>query len=153
MAKKETVAYGISFIDLLSGALGAVILLFIIVPKMDIESMNASKKLDSLGLKVDQLDSMVVQLGNSVDREVYQDVINKIKAIKNDLENSKKIVKKLEDEVKSLQVRVEDLTRYKEWMDNCGFTPEDDCPPKECPPTFEEWKNWMVRDGLAKWFI
>ena len=45
MARKEINIFGTSFLDLLSGALGAVIILFIIVPKMSVQQQEALQEL------------------------------------------------------------------------------------------------------------
>lgn len=61
MARKTIEVFSISFLDLLSGALGAVILLYVIVPRMTIttEEFQEQKKLkeevDKLGLKIEEL--------------------------------------------------------------------------------------------------
>ncbi len=65
MAKKEINVFGASFLDLLSGALGAVIILYIIVPKLTItveefeEQMQLAEEVRNLGLSIDELSGMI----------------------------------------------------------------------------------------------
>src|SRR5687768_13371219 len=65
MARKPIEVFSISFLDLLSGALGAVILLYVIVPRMTVsmQEFESQRKLkeeiDKLELKVDELQSAV----------------------------------------------------------------------------------------------
>ena len=48
MQRKEINIFSISFLDLLSGALGAVLILFIIIPKMTFEQQDAISQLEEL---------------------------------------------------------------------------------------------------------
>lgn len=61
--------YGVSFLDLLSGALGAVIILFVIVPKMDVsiplEEINEIKKDKIL------MDSLYASIQGNIPEEKY----------------------------------------------------------------------------------
>ena len=65
MAKKEINIFSISILDILSGALGAIIILYIILPKFNAETLEQVKELESLNytvLQVDQLEDMINQL-------------------------------------------------------------------------------------------
>lgn len=65
MAKRDINIFGTSFLDLLSGALGAVILLYIIVPKLGItpdefqEQKRLSEEISRLGLQLDELAGLI----------------------------------------------------------------------------------------------
>ena len=72
MARKEFNIFSISFLDLLSGALGAVIILFIVVPKMTSEQQQTIETLDELNIQVETVAEMIEQLEHSVDREVAE---------------------------------------------------------------------------------
>ena len=74
MARKEINIFGTSFLDLLSGALGAVIILFIIVPKMSVQQQEALQELETLNVQVEQLSDLMEQLENSVPQELYQQI-------------------------------------------------------------------------------
>ena len=56
MARKEINIFGTSFLDLLSGALAAVIILFIIVPKMTQENIDAIEKVKKIEAVVESID-------------------------------------------------------------------------------------------------
>lgn len=51
-----------SFLDLLSGALGAVILLFVIVPKTSISELELVEQIRSLEIETSQLDSLLISI-------------------------------------------------------------------------------------------
>lgn len=140
MAKKEVQLFSMSFLDLLSGALAAVIILFIIVPKMDIESKDAVEAMNELGVEVDGLAEKLAQLENSIEKELFEEIMAEMEEVQEALENAQQQVEQLEQQVQELEqqiteleAEVEELQKYKEWMNNCGFTLQDDCPPKECP--------------------
>jgi len=69
MARKEINVFNVSFLDLLSGALGAVLLLFIVIPKLDASIKLKLEKLESIEqLEVDAKDiqTMMSKLEASV---------------------------------------------------------------------------------------
>lgn len=153
MAKKTLEVFNISFIDLLSGALAAVIILFVIVPKMDAKSKEASEKLDALGLEVNELDSLVEELEQSVSAETYEQVIEQIEELKETVEAARESVKDLEQENGELQRKATDSEKYRNWMEKCDLKLENPCPPKDpltdCPPSYIEYKNWMDNCGFV----
>lgn len=67
MAKKQINVFGASFLDLLSGALGAVIILYVIVPKMDIpveeyeEQRRIAEEIAALGISIEEISNMIPQ--------------------------------------------------------------------------------------------
>lgn len=91
---KEIHLVNISFIDMLAGALGAVMILFIIVPKVSFSDLEKIKTLDSLAVNKANMDSMLASLKSVVPANEYQDLINSsaalqasIEALKTDVEN------------------------------------------------------------------
>lgn len=82
MARKEINIFGTSFLDLLSGALGAVIILFIIVPKMSVQQQEALQELETLNVQVEQLSDLMEQLENSVPQELYQQIEQQLRICK-----------------------------------------------------------------------
>lgn len=155
MARKEINVFGASFLDLLSGALGAVIILYILVPKINIpieefeEQKKLSEEVEKLGLQLDELAGLIpegelkaiqdqmdaiIQAKKELEQKVAglqkeladclqsrEDLISKIKELEAQVEEKEK-------QIADLQSTIDDLRPYKEWMVNCGFTPEDDCP-------------------------
>jgi prefoldin subunit 5 len=67
MAKKQINVFGASFLDLLSGALGAVIILYVIVPKMEIpveefeEQQRIAEEIAVLGMSIEEISNMIPQ--------------------------------------------------------------------------------------------
>lgn len=99
MAKKDINIFGTSFLDLLSGALAAVIILFVIVPKMSSEQQNAIEEIERLNVQVSELSEIMEQVRNSVP----QDVFNEIQSRLDDLQNT---VTELTTQVENLQNRL-----------------------------------------------
>lgn len=137
MAKKEVQVFSMSFLDLLSGALAAVIILFIIVPKMDSESQDALEALEGLGAEIDQLDEMINSIEHSVDEEIFQELQAQFEDLQEALEEAKERVEQLEQEneqleaeIENLEQQLEEIQNYREWMENCGYALDDPCPPQ-----------------------
>ena len=83
---KEIHLVNISFIDMLAGALGAVMILFIIVPKVSFSDLEKIKTLDSLAVNKANMDSMLVSLKSVVPANEYQDLINSSAALQASIE-------------------------------------------------------------------
>lgn len=80
--KKQVNTMSTSFLDLLSGALGAVILLFVLVPKTTITDKDLIDQMKSLEIEASQLDSLLTQIadsGENISLEDYQKVVEEIK--------------------------------------------------------------------------
>ena len=71
---KEIHLVNISFIDMLAGALGAVMILFIIVPKVSFSDLEKIKTLDSLAINKANMDSMLVSLKSVVPEKESSEV-------------------------------------------------------------------------------
>ena len=102
---KEIHLVNISFIDMLAGALGAVMILFIIVPKVSISDLEKIKTLDSLAINKANMDSMLVSLKSVVTEKEYQDLIQSsatlqasIEALKVDVDNVQSALKRKTDQ-------------------------------------------------------
>lgn len=99
MAKKEINIFGTSFLDLLSGALAAVIILFVIVPKMTSEQQDALEEIDRLNVQVDQLEEIMERIQTSVPQDVYEEV-------RQQLEQLQQTITDLTSQVENLQQRL-----------------------------------------------
>ncbi len=155
MARKEINIFSASFLDLLSGALGAVIILYILVPKLTIpveefeEQKKLSEEVGKLGVAIDDIASLIPQAQLDAIKSQMQEVISAKNALekkiaglqqgldeclKSNEENVKKILAlqseldKTKAALEAANAQIEDLTPYKQWMDKCGFEPDDDCP-------------------------
>lgn len=109
MARKEINIFGTSFLDLLSGALGAVIILFIIVPKMSVQQQETLHELETLNLQVEQLSDLMEQLENSVPQELYQQIEQQLEDLQNTVTTLTTQVEQLESENSSLYSENEEL--------------------------------------------
>lgn len=96
MARRETNIFGTSFLDLLSGALAAVIILFIIVPKMTAEQQNALEEIEQLNVQVEELGNLMERIQDSVPQEIYEQIRQQIEALQ-------ETVSELSEEVQNLQ--------------------------------------------------
>lgn len=88
MARKEINVFNVSFIDLLSGALGAVLILFVIVPKMDSEMRAQLEELDAfkeLRVDVAEIKTMISKLEGSVDKSTMSKLEQKVELISTDV--------------------------------------------------------------------
>ena len=161
MAKKEINIFSISILDILSGALGAIIILYIILPRFNADTLEQVKELESLNatvVQVEQLEYMIDQLKNSVEKELFEKIEAQIKELKETVESLKKEIKTLqsdlvkaekkikeqEDKIAKVEKEIDDakkeitklkkqndeLKAYKIWMQNCGFDLNDVCPSK-----------------------
>jgi len=83
MKRKEINIFGASFLDLLSGALGAVIILFVIVPKMTTHEQETLQELEDLNIQVNEISSIMEQLENSVPSTLYQQLEQQIEEMRN----------------------------------------------------------------------
>lgn len=109
MARKEINIFGTSFLDLLSGALGAVIILFIIVPKMSVQQQEALQELETLNVQVEQLSDLMEQLENSVPQELYQQIEQQLEEMQNTITTLTAQVEQLQSENSSLRSENEEL--------------------------------------------
>lgn len=136
MARREINVFGASFLDLLAGALGAVLILYIIVPKLEItveefeEQQKLSEEIDKMGLTIAEISEMIP----AEDLEAIQQQLQQIEDAKNQLQQqvqqTQQQLSQSQQQLSQSKQQVENLRPYKDWMDTCGFTPNDPCPVK-----------------------
>jgi outer membrane murein-binding lipoprotein Lpp len=100
MQRKEINIFSTSFLDLLSGALGAVLILFIIIPKMTTEQQITLEQIEELNVQVDQLEQLIEQARNSIPVELYEQIQEQIETLQN-------TVSELTDQVQQLQQQLQ----------------------------------------------
>ena len=100
MQRKEINIFSTSFLDLLSGALGAVLILFIIIPKMTSEQQAALEQIDRLNVQTEQLAELIEQARRSIPAELYEQIQAQMEALQN-------TINELTDEVQRLQQRLQ----------------------------------------------
>lgn len=118
MARKEINIFGTSFLDLLSGALAAVIILFIIVPKMTQENIDAIEKVKRIEAVVESIDVALEEIKNRVPKEEYELIKNqldelkdKVDQLRTEIENLKQEVIRISQENVQLKESLEDKNR------------------------------------------
>lgn len=99
MAKREINIFGTSFLDLLSGALAAVIILFVIVPKMTAEQQQTLEEIERINIQVNELGDLMEQVRNSVPQQVFEEIQNRLSELQN-------TISELEAEVANIQNRL-----------------------------------------------
>jgi len=72
MPRREINIFGTSFLDLLSGALAAVIILFVIVPKSTPENVDLLEKIKKIEATGADISEVVEKVKNSVPQELYE---------------------------------------------------------------------------------
>jgi len=105
MAGKEINVFSVSFLDLLSGALAAVIILFVIVPKMTSEQENIVETVDSLNVQVNELDSLIQLAQNSVSNEIYEQVQDELNEIRENLDEAREQAENMQQEIQNTRQR------------------------------------------------
>ena len=104
--KKSIDTMGTSFLDLLSGALGAVILLFVLVPKTTITDKELIDQMKSLEIESSQLDSLMIQLANSSDTISVSDYLQVVEQVKKLQAKNELMVDKMSKQLANAQERI-----------------------------------------------
>lgn len=97
MPKRDVSVFGASFLDLLAGALGAVIILYVIVPKLTAEAMDALEQLESLSVEINDLERIIDEHRSSVPSSVFDEILERFRS--------------LERQISTLREQVEELQR------------------------------------------
>lgn len=92
-----------SFLDLLSGALGAVLILFIIVPKMTAEQQNALEQIEQLDVQVEELNSLIEQARNSIPTELFEQIQAQIAEMQQTIDELNRQVQQMQQRVNNLE--------------------------------------------------
>lgn len=102
MARKEINIFGTSFLDLLSGALAAVIILFIVVPKGVQEDPELVKQVQELKTVTNDVKEAIEKIKNSVPKEVFEKIKNEIETANKKLNELNNRIEKLEEDIKKV---------------------------------------------------
>ena len=109
MANKEINIFSTSFLDLLSGALAAVLILFIIVPKLTKEQDNSLKELEELKEEVGDLKDLMEQIRNSVPAEIFEEIQAKLDELQETVNHLTTEVEQLRQQLAQEKRRNEEL--------------------------------------------
>ncbi len=100
--RKDLNIFNVSFLDLLSGALGAILILFVIVPKLDSKIRQQLQELETfkeLKLEVKEIKGIMTDLEGSVPKEQLSSLQSKFSSITTQVDI-------LEEEIKQLQIQL-----------------------------------------------
>ncbi|MBK8471246.1 MAG: VWA domain-containing protein [Sphingobacteriales bacterium] len=109
-AKKEVEIFSVSFLDLITGVLGAVLILFIIIPKMSDDVEKQLQELDQLKavkVEVARMDSLMAKLKKNVSPEVYKQLEDQVKKLHDNTDG-------LQTQIKDLQMSLEKADRERD---------------------------------------
>lgn len=107
MTRKEINVFSMSFLDLLSSALAAVIILFIIVPKSDVQTQVADESITELKTQYIQIDSILIALSQNLSQEEIANIVSTS-------ENLKITIFKLEEATLTLKNRLQETKKQNE---------------------------------------
>lgn len=103
MARKEINIFGTSFLDLLSGALAAVIILFVIIPKGTNIDPQIVKEIQEIKSITTDIQTAIDKIKNSVPKDVYEKIKKEIDTVNKQIENLHNKIYKLEDDIKRIE--------------------------------------------------
>lgn len=98
------------------------LILFVVIPKMDAESVDTLETLEELDVQVEQIAAMIEQLENSVDEEIYRAIEEQLNALEAEMESLRETVAELREQVQRDQERIEEL---EEQLRQCQETQRD----------------------------
>lgn len=98
MARKEINIFGTSFLDLLSGALAAVIILYIIVPKISQSDRDVIDEIQQMDIQVEELARQIEALQNMISPEAYDQIVSRIEQLQSTITQLETDVSNLQDE-------------------------------------------------------
>lgn len=101
MARKEINIFSVSFLDLMSGAFAAVLILFIIVPKMSFSDQDALATLDELEVGAEDLGDMISQLENSIADSVFEAAMARAREMQQQISSLAEEVNEMSNELTS----------------------------------------------------
>jgi hypothetical protein len=138
MAKKDINVFSIAFLDLLSGALAAVIILFVIVPKMTVDEKKLLDHLQGLDLKAGSIAKLLEEAKGAIPNDYYDSLVKSIGIMEQEIDTLGEVVdfyKQYKDWMANCDLSltdtcIQDYTDYYNWMSECGYGPSDDCPPE-----------------------
>ncbi len=96
---KEINVFSVSFLDLLSGALAAVIILFIIIPKATPEAQDALDTLQQIEVSVEELEDLIELARNSIPTEIYDQIMAEVNRLNQLLEELRYQLNELQEEL------------------------------------------------------
>lgn len=109
MARKEINIFGTSFLDLLSGALAAVIILFIIVPKMMPNDVELLERITEIKSITGDIDNALQRIKYSVPKDVYEKIKEQMDTLNDKIRQLSERVEELETQIKQVVAENDEL--------------------------------------------
>ncbi|MCC5915234.1 MAG: hypothetical protein JJU46_12720 [Balneolaceae bacterium] len=109
MARKEINVFGASFLDLLSGALGAVIILYVIVPKLTAEQSDLLDQVEGLETEITEITTILEQFRQSVPEEMYDELMARFEAMESQIQDLQQHVQEVTQELAESRAEADDL--------------------------------------------
>jgi parvulin-like peptidyl-prolyl isomerase len=105
MARKEINIFSVSFLDLLSGALAAVLILFVIVPKMTAEDQSTLEVVDEMEVNLEELDSLLQVVQSTIPEADYQEIQEAVQDMQSSIDTLRNQVNNLEQQLENTNQR------------------------------------------------
>ncbi len=102
MNRRDINIFGTSFLDLLSGALAAVIILFILVPKMTRENVDLLEKVKEIQVVAENVDDLLHKIRNSVPKELLETIQEEMDQLKSQVKQLQRKLTELENKIKTV---------------------------------------------------
>lgn len=149
MANKEINIFSVSFLDLLSGALAAVLILFVIVPKMSQSQIEALEEMERLQVEQAQLEDLVEQARNSIPTELYEQITAQLEAMQQTIETLNGRVNELQSQNARLQEQNSELQESNARLQEQVAQLQEELreTSEELEETREELENSVTGDG------
>jgi len=114
MRHRELNVFSVSFLDLLSGALAAVIILFVVVPKINSEQSAKIEVLDSLNVQVNELDSLLQLAQNAIPDSIYNQLQQKMDQLQQTLDSLNNLVEEQSQQLQQCTEERQELVQQLE---------------------------------------
>jgi regulator of replication initiation timing len=109
MARKEVNVFGASFLDLLSGALGAIIILYIIVPKLSAEQSDILEQVEMLNAELTEINDILEEFRQSVPEALYEELMARFADMEQRINDLYERVSELEETLRETRAENEAL--------------------------------------------
>lgn len=100
MAKKDINIFGTSFLDLLSGALASVIILFVIVPKKTSSDVEIIEKFKELEVVATEVQDLTAKLKESVPKDVFKEIAQELEDLRSKISDLRDKIRQMEDDIR-----------------------------------------------------
>lgn len=111
MARREISVFSVSFLDLLSGALAAVIILFIVVPRIDIGEIQDLPELKELKGSSINLETLLSRIRGSISETEYSAMEGETRKLQSAIVGVEDQMKELQGRLKQANNKIDELNK------------------------------------------